>query len=146
MSNLWKSCILFVSLATALMTIVACEAQKYPWGRDTRDSFGDGRFQIGRFWDGEEYVLVLMDQEPLAGRGIVSNVRNWEARGNFVFVVDEAGKCWKLNFRTGELVSYERVRDVSDPEERRLFERLMKKKAPVFLFPHPDYRKRDGRH
>ena len=103
--------------AAALFTLFGCEQQKYPWGRDTVDSFGNGRFQIGR----TPTMLVLSDRE---GSVVVNNVKNWKAKSGYVFLMDGNGKCWKVDYRTGEVLSFERANAVETPD-RKVFEKLL---------------------
>ena len=95
--------------------------QKYPWGRDTEDSFRDGRFQIVRA--SHPRRLVLFDCER--NEPVVRYVKNWKAKSGYVFLVDEAGKCWKVDCQTGGVTSFETAH-AADAEDRELFEKLLK--------------------
>lgn len=81
------------------------------------DSFGNGRFYIGRAPD----RLVLSDWEDGI---VVEHVTNWKARGGHVYVVDKQDRCWKVNYETGAQVLFASP-DAAEPGDRDLFENLL---------------------
>lgn len=113
---------------TAILTLFGCEEQKYPSGRDTKESFGDGRFQILRSATPE---LELWDCE--SNTEVAGHVRNWTERGDCVFVVDFNGNCWKVKYRSGAVVSFEKP-DAAEDADRGIFENLLKSR-PVSATP-----------
>jgi hypothetical protein len=110
----------------AFFVLFGCEQQKYPWGRDTKDSFGNGRFQVGRVYTGHvgnlTPELVLYDCERRAE--VARRVHNWTVRGDYVFLVDDNGKCWKVDYRTGAVTSFEKA-DAAEAPDRKVFEKLL---------------------
>jgi hypothetical protein len=121
MSGWAKLRALAFSIGGAAIFLLGCEHQKHPWGKRTRDSFGDGRFQIVRV--ARPPNLLLFDCERKDP--VVEHVKNWAKRSVYVFVVDDAGKCWKVDYRTGVVVSFETT-DAAGTEDRELFEKLLK--------------------
>jgi hypothetical protein len=108
----------------ALLMLFGCEQQKHPWGRDTKDSFGNGRFQILRSPTNiGRPELFLHDYE--AHTQVVRFVKNWAVKSGYVFLVDANGKCWKVDYQTGAVASYEKA-DAAEAADRKVFEKLMK--------------------
>lgn len=109
-------------IGSAALFVFGCAEQKYPWGRDTKDSFGDGRFQIVRA--SHPRRLVLFDCER--NDPVVRHVKNWKAKSGYLFLIDDADKCWKVNYQTGAVASYEKV-DAAEADDRRVFEGLLER-------------------
>ena len=72
-----------VSIA-CLLSILSCQGKKYPAGRDTFDSFGDGRFQILR-----RTVHVLFDSK--AGVAVASPVQDYSTESDTVHILVRGG-------------------------------------------------------
>jgi hypothetical protein len=112
-------------LGSLLVIVVAsllwgCSDQKYPWGRDTMDSFGDGRFQVVR----GPTRLFLYDWEK--HDSVVSYVKTWTSTAEFVFLVDGKGNCWKVNYKTGVATSFDGS-DIVSTSDRMVFDSLLKR-------------------
>jgi hypothetical protein len=103
----------------ALLMLCGCEEQKYPSGRDTKDSFGNGRFQVVR---GPSRFSMCDCERRVT---VVDNVKNWKARAGYVFLVDANGKCWKVDYRSGAVTSFEKP-DAAEAADRKIFEKLLK--------------------
>lgn len=121
MSGWAKFRALLLTVGGAALFIFGCESQKYPWGRDTKDSFGDGRFQILRSSRPKELLLYDCERHD----SVVRHVKDWKAKSGSVFLADEAGKCWKVDYQTGTVSSFETAA-AAGAEDRELFERLLK--------------------
>lgn len=106
-------------LAAVGVLLCGCQQQKYPCGRDTKDSFGNGRFQVLRTPMG----LVLCDNER-SMPGVVYDVKDWKKISPHVFLVDDAGKCWKVNYESGEIKAYEDM-EAADQSDRKVFHELL---------------------
>ena len=109
------------TIGAAAFFVYGCESQEYPWGRDTKDSFGDGRFQILRASRPEELLLYDCERHY----NVVRHVKNWKAKSGSVFLVNEAGRCWKVDYRTATVASFE-TPDAADEKDRELFQELLR--------------------
>ena len=124
--NTWTKLRMVVVSITGviLFSLFGCEEQKYPWGRDTEESFGNGRFQIlGGSTGVKPEEVLLYDNET---RTIVVHfVENWTVMSEHVFLVDTNGKCWRVNYRSGVVASFEKP-ESADTVDRNTFEKLFK--------------------
>lgn len=100
-----------------ILAPLGCDNDKYPSGRDTVKSFGDGRFQIGR----TPSMLFLIDMATKDN--IMLDVKKWESQGELVYLVNKEGMYTVLNYRTGYHKNYPRLDDVP-PEHRSYCKRL----------------------
>lgn len=109
-------CILFLG--------TGCTPEKYPSGRDTVESFGDGTFQILR---GPDRILSLRDESKpqYNGRVIESNVLSYRRKGEFVYVIGESGYT-VLNYETGEVRKHTSLDELPD-QEQKVFRKMLKK-------------------
>jgi hypothetical protein len=80
-----------LALAIAMPYLIGCEPERFPSGKDTVASFGDGRFQIlrGIAMDGP-HALDLCDVEN--SELIASSIRDWRQKRGMVFTIDYDGK------------------------------------------------------
>jgi hypothetical protein len=95
-----------------------CKKEKYPSGRDTYKSFGDGRFQIGRLPHDE---LVLADCETQDT--IIMNLYKYKTKGNQVFATSKEGAFAVLNYETGVHTTYKDANSVP-AEYKKIFSQL----------------------
>jgi hypothetical protein len=109
-----------LTIGGAALFVFGCEEQKHPWGKRTRDSFGDGRFQIVRV--ARPPNMLLYDCE--LKQPVVEHVKSWATRSVYVFLVDDVGKFWKVDYRTGTVTLFEKA-DAAAAEDRRVFEKLV---------------------
>jgi hypothetical protein len=100
------ACLLVVTLLAAVGG--ACGRKKHPTGRDTVESFGDGRFQVGHgardlgLYDSENQVFFL-------------HLRDWRKKGDLVYMVNKKGEYAVLNHVTGVMQTFPALRDVPIP-------------------------------
>lgn len=118
--------VLIVLICISIL-LVGCSniPKKYPKGRDTVESFGDGRFQVLKV--GPDKILYLVDESKpqFNGRVVESNVSGYTRKGEFVYVVGKGGYT-VLNYKTGELRQYESLDELPD-QEQKLFHKILKK-------------------
>lgn len=126
---------MFVLGCMLLFLVEGCSKVKYPSGKDTVDSFGDGRFQIARL-PGRK---ILVDEETK--RTICVSVLKWKQRGDLVYLLTSDIK-WQdrgdwvdvqpgsarqfviLNWSSGNFTEFDDLNQVP-AEARKVFERLM---------------------
>jgi hypothetical protein len=98
--------------------VVGCKQKKYHSGRDTVESFGDGRFEIGRL-SGEK--LVLGDAENRTA-GFM-DVYKYKTKGNWVFASSEEDTFAVLNYETGDYTMYKDINFVPD-DYKKIFSKI----------------------
>src|SRR2546423_14909416 len=98
----------------ACCLLFGCERQDHPIGRDTVKSFGNGRFQILRSYQKREH---LSDLEPTVGKEIVSHIKSWRSKGDWVYVLSKKDEYTVLNYRAGTSNTYANLDDA--PGEHR---------------------------
>lgn len=93
----------------------SCQEKRFPSGRDTFESFGDGRFQIGTVADN---ILVLDDAKTRTT--IVYGVKDYTKAGDRVFVLGTDGTYTILDFITGEYHHYRTISEAPQDTKKRL--------------------------
>lgn len=114
MSCIWSrercfSPIQFVLAMLILFPTTGCDNDKYPTGRDTVQSFGNGRFQIGRT-PSMKFLIDMATKE-----NIMLDISDWQSQGDRVYLVNANGLYTVLNYRTGYYRNYPNL-DSVDPE------------------------------
>lgn len=102
--------------------VTGCDNDKYPSGRDTVQSFGNGRFQIGRT-PSMKFLIDMATKE-----NITLDIRDWQNQGDWVYLVNEDGLYTVLNYRTGYYKNYPNLDSVS-PEHRNFCRMLDRDKG-----------------
>ncbi len=105
------------------LCLPGCERKKYPSGRDTIESFGDGRFQIG--WVGESKGLSDGENELVDA---IQYLCDWKKKGDWVYMVNVKGEYAVLNYRTAYYKKFKSFQDVPQPY-REACEKLRIKKG-----------------
>ena len=111
----WKAGLIAVAvLAVQLLLLSGCENERYPSGRDTRVSFGDGRFQIMRQSSGG---MKLRDVSNTTDIGL-NNLADWRQEGDWVYAVNKEGEYAVLNFRTAEFATYKSLEAIPQAHKK----------------------------
>jgi hypothetical protein len=121
---------------------------QFEWGKDTVDSFGNGRFQMEQYPAiGQDAPAPLVLRDRQEGLNLLTFVRNWQAAGDWVYAVGndpEADSArWypsnelryvTLNCRTGFHAEFARPRDA--PPEHRAALLMIAHRRTGFWTPH----------
>ena len=118
MDSKWLRVCVSVACCLSVVAVAGCE-KKYPGGRDTVASFGDGRFQIIRLPGGR----YLHDSET--SQSITGNVREWIQDGDMVYLVNGDGEYVVLNHRMGSVSKFVSI-DKVPPGDRDVCGKLNK--------------------
>lgn len=103
-------------LGVWLFFLVGCEEKKHPSGRDTIESFGNGRYQIV----GVVNKRVLVDLDRNIRPSVEDNVYKYKVRGDLVYVIGQRGYTI-VNYRTGEINQYKEINKFT-LGDRKIFE------------------------
>jgi hypothetical protein len=93
------------------------EPKRYPGGRDTVESFGDGTWCICKTGGGPDHPRQIHLHNCETQETLVQNIAAWRQDGNWVYAVGEDGEYAVLNFRTGFRGKYKRIVDA--PKKHR---------------------------
>lgn len=93
------------------------ESKRYPSGRDTVESFGDGTWQIGKTGGGPNYPRKIHLINADTQENLVYDIADWRSEGDWVYLLGSDGKYAVLNFRTNVRGKYESIDQA--PEEYR---------------------------
>lgn len=98
----------------------SCTEQKYPSGRDTVESFGDGRFQI--LWAPSK-IKALHDGQTQ--ETIVKDVKIWSKEGEFLYIVGTGEQLFTvLNYTTADVQQFS-VPDKIPDNYKRIYKKLI---------------------
>lgn len=89
-----------------LFSTNGCEEKKHPSGRDTIESFGDGRFQI--LGPSDTKSLYDGEAQDMTKASIEDNVYKYKVKGDLVYVIGQRGYTI-VNYRTGEINQYKEI-------------------------------------
>lgn len=107
--------ILLLSL-TGVMSF-GCAEERFPIGRDTVKSFGDGQFQIMRSGS----VQFFLDCE--SQRSIAFDISDWRREGNVIYLREREGEFVRFDLSTLTEQRYTRIAAIP-LNERSIFVRL----------------------
>lgn len=99
-----------------IFVAVACKKTKYPSGKDTIESFGDGKFQISK--TPSRFVLI----NEKTNEFLESNIYRYKEIKPFVYIIGESGYLI-LNYETGEIKKHKKVEYFSN-EEIKIFNQM----------------------
>lgn len=85
-----------LSVIFVMSHIGGCKQKKYPSGRDTYKSFGDGKFQLLYASDDSLDLDDVGSQHT-----VIRHVYEYKAKGDLVFVSSEEDIFAVLNYKTG---------------------------------------------
>src|SRR4051794_37154333 len=79
----WTEKIREIATLSVCLMLAGCTTSSdyYPIGKDTRDSFGNGRFQVGDFGGS----IHLFDEK--LNEGVLYSLIDWRREGNWVYAV-----------------------------------------------------------
>ena len=134
--NMLSCLLLYCSAGGVLLLCVGCDESKYPSGKDTVESFGDGHFQIMRGTDDGRTSLGLHD---LAAGGwcIVDDIIDYKQSGDLVYLTGLANYCPTnvqytiLNIQSASHVTYD-TNDKIPPQYQSTFNNL----RDTYTFEH----------
>jgi hypothetical protein len=129
MSCKFKSIIVIVLSLTATSMFLGCKKYVHPPGRDTRAIFGNGRFQMMRSY--KPYGIDLCDLER-PNMLIVRNVTDWQANGEYIYVVNKQESYFKVNYLDGIILEYSDI-EKTDSNDKDIFKRLKSDKKEIEL-------------
>lgn len=92
-----------------MSSFFGCGTDKYPMGRDTVKSFGNGRYQI--LYIGKDKCLMNVETQST----IVLQVAKFRTRGTKLFVTGKDGKFTILDYKNDEYKIYDDTNSL--PEE-----------------------------
>lgn len=105
-----KSNVIFFSLLFVISCLYGCKEMKYNSGRDTIESFGNGRFQIIRV-DGERKTLYDLEKQ----RTIVYKAVNWKKSKDYVYILEGRNSTFVvLNLENGNVQRFHNTQEMSD--------------------------------
>lgn len=93
-----------ILLILLFLPLLGCQQEKYPSGRDTFKSFGDGRFQILRYGH-----ISLHLHDGVTQKIIVDRVKDYTTNGDLAYFLAEDGMYTVLNFVTAEYHQYKTI-------------------------------------
>jgi hypothetical protein len=104
----------------ALLAVAALgcgEPKKYPPGKDTVESFGDGTWSIGKTGGGPDYPRKIHLHSAETQETLVYDITDWRRDGDWVYAIGADGRYAVLNFRTNVRGKYASIEEA--PEEYR---------------------------
>ena len=100
----------------AVLALGCGEPKKYPVGRDTVESFGDGTWSIGKTGGGPNRRLLFLHNRETQ-ETLVKDVTDWRQEGDWVYAAGSDGQYAVLNFRTNVHGNYGSIEEA--PKEHR---------------------------
>ncbi|MGA1868530.1 MAG: hypothetical protein ACMUJM_08270 [bacterium] len=94
---------------------------KYPSGRDTYRSFGDGQIQIAWISQTDKILYDVKNQKTL-----LDKIIKWKKRGKRVFLrgtLTERDKFLLIDLENNEITQYENINEIPDKYKKQ-FEKL----------------------
>ncbi len=109
---------LVIGLVLFVTILIGCgEPKRYPPGRDTVESFGDGTWAIGKTGGGPNYPRKIHLINAETQENLVYDIADWRSEGDWVYLLGSDGKYAVLNFRTNVRGKYGSIDQA--PEEYR---------------------------
>ncbi len=107
-----RAATLIIGFAAFAIPFTGCsETNKYPPGKDTVESFGDGTWSIVRTGGGPKDPRKIHLHCSETHESLVRDIADWRQDGDWVFAVSEDGVYVILNFRTNFHTRYKNLEE-----------------------------------